>query len=81
MLRSRFKANGNDYRPIKWPPPGPYWCSGYDSEDNSILIAYSETKQQIKEFWPEAFDIESEEQEISFTERFPKPDWYEEPQQ
>jgi hypothetical protein len=28
-IRYRFHANADDYRPVKFPPPGPYWCSGY----------------------------------------------------
>ena len=75
-LRCRFKANVDDYRPIKFPPPGPYWCSG-ETLDNAILVAYVRDLNQITEYWPEAEDIESVEQtEIVFTDRFPRPKWY-----
>ena len=44
MLRVRFKANSDDYRPINWP---------------------------------EATDLEIDERtEYTFTDRFPKPDWF-----
>jgi len=80
MIRARFKANLDDYRPVKFPTPYPYWCSGC-SEEHSIVIAYADSEKQILEFWPEAEDIEYEdieENEIIFSERFPKPepDWY-----
>ena len=56
-MRVRFHANEGDYRPIKWPPPGPYWCSG-EGDDYSIIVAYVRTQKQIKEFWPEASEID-----------------------
>jgi hypothetical protein len=73
----RFKANLDDYRPIKWPPPGPYWCTGY-SEAHSVVVAYVRTLEQIIEFWPEAEDIDSETdpEEIKFSDRFRKPEWW-----
>ena len=75
-LRCRFRANKDDYRCIKWPPPGPYWCTGY-GEGYSIVVAYVRNIDQVKEFWPEADDIDSDERsEITYTDRFPKPDWY-----
>ena len=76
-LRCRFKTNEEDYRPISWPPPGPYWCSG-SGDGFNIVIAYVKTIEQLKEFWPEAADIDADERmEITYTDRFPKPDWYE----
>ena len=45
--RYRFRADPDDYRPIIFPPPGPYWCSGYGFEgdpeepaDYSIVITW-----------------------------------------
>lgn len=80
MIRARFyvdkeKCEG-DYRPLKWPIKYPYWCSG-ESEDSFVLVAYVDSIEELKELWPEASDIEySEEDEVSFSSRFPKPDWY-----
>jgi len=75
-LRCRFNANLEDYRPIKFPPPGPFWCSG-EGEDYSVIVAYLKTEEQIEEFWPEATNISIQErEEINFTDRFPKPDWW-----
>ena len=74
----RFKDCGNDYRPVKWPIKYPYWCTG-ESSDTFILVAYADNVEQINELWPEAYGIEAEEvQEIVFTTRFPKPEWYKE---
>lgn len=78
--RIRFQANEDDYRPVKWPPLGPYWCSG--SGDNySIIVAYfptGTTDKVIKQYWPEAADIDRMQEgvEITYSDRFTKPDWY-----
>jgi hypothetical protein len=76
MLRARFRANPDDYRPIKWPPPGPFWCTG-SGEDYSIVVAYVQSEQQLLEFWPEAENIDAEPRdEFTFTSRFERPDWW-----
>ena len=42
------------------------------------MIAYVKSVEQLKEFWPEAADIDVDERvEITYTDRFPKPSWYE----
>jgi len=77
MLRIRFKIAEEDYRPIKFPPPYPYWCSGYDPDDKAILIAFADNLEQLYEYWPDAEEPDAtEEDEIHYTDRFPKPDWY-----
>lgn len=81
MKRARFfvskKACKNDYRPIKWPIKYPYWCTRENS-GRFILIAYVDSIDELEELWPEAEQIETtEETEIFFSSRFPKPDWYE----
>ena len=80
MIRARFfvskKACKNDYRPIKWPIKYPYWCTGENS-GRFILIAYVDNMDELYELWPEAEQIEwTEKNEIFFSDRFPKPDWY-----
>lgn len=81
MIRARFKADPRDYRPVNWPPPGPYWCTGSDGDGAySIIVAYADSEDQIREFWPEASDITSEERtEYTFTDRFPEPEWWKNP--
>ena len=79
MLRVRFYANYPDWRPVKFPPPGPCWCSGFVMDGSaSIIVAYVETEEQITEFWPEAHDIDIFERDVdvTFTDRFDKPDWW-----
>jgi hypothetical protein len=40
-------------------------------------VAYLPKDTDLLTFWPEAIDIDSENvAEISYSERFPKPDWY-----
>lgn len=75
---ARFQASEDDYRPVKWPPPGPYWCTGY-GEGYSVVVAYVRSEDQITEFWPEAENIDTSEcDEVTYTSRFPKPGWCEE---
>lgn len=78
MIRARFKADPGDYRPVKWPAPGPFWCSGSAGDGSySIVIAYAKDEDQIREYWPEARDIDAEEKDkIIFTDRFARPDWW-----
>ncbi len=74
--RYRFQANLEDYRPVVFPTPGPYWCSG-SGDEYSIVITYLPTKTNLKKYWPEASDIEfTDEDEIHYTDRFPKPEWW-----
>lgn len=76
--RHRFKANLEDSRPVKFPPPGPWWETGF-GDDYSIVVAYLPYGEPVTNWWPEARDIESEiTNEILYTSRFPKPDWYKE---
>jgi hypothetical protein len=76
MLRIRFKANPDDYRPVNWPVKHPYWCSG-STDEHSIVISYADNEEYIYENWPEAEDLDVEERaEYVFTDRFPKPDWF-----
>lgn len=71
-----FEASGNDPRPVKFPPPGPYWVSG-QTETAAILIAYLRDERDLGKFWPEAENPDWDERdEITFTDRFPKPDWW-----
>lgn len=70
-VRCRFRASETDPRPINWPPPGPYWITGY-GDGYSVIVAYCRTFEQVTEYWPEASHIEGEtKSEIEFSDRFP----------
>ena len=78
LLRVRFRANEDDYRPINFPVKHPYWCTGYGI-GFSVVVSYADSEAYIYENWPEAQGLDIEEVEgYLFTERFPKPEWFEE---
>lgn len=78
-LRIRFRASLDDPRPLNWPIKYPYWISGEDGS-HAILVAYADSKEYIKENWPEASILEVKEfDQLEFTDRFPKPDWFKQP--
>lgn len=78
FVRHRFHARESDPRPVTFPPPGPYWVTGY-GDDYAVVVAYLPPGVAVTTFWPEASNIDSEEvSEILFTERFPKPTWWNE---
>ena len=77
-VRYRFKANAKDPRPVKWPPLGPFWITGH-GEGYATVVAYLPAGQLLTNFWPEACDIDSQEaDEIVFTDRFPRPEYWSE---
>lgn len=76
LLRARFKANENDPRPVNFPVKYPYWITGY-GEGYSIIVSYANSENYILENWPEASELDVQEvEQITFSDRFPKPDWY-----
>jgi hypothetical protein len=78
-IRYRFHANPDDYRPVKFPSPGPYWCTGYggsrdstseEADDDetfpfgySVVVAYLPPGVELTEYWPEASDVDREEKD------------------
>ena len=80
--RLRFKANNEDYRPVIWPPLGPYWCSG-QGDDYYIIVAYfphGSANRVVKMYWPEARDIDrmQTDVELEYSDRFQEPQWWKE---
>jgi hypothetical protein len=77
MLRIRFSTKSEDFRPVTWPPVGPYWCSGYTGDNNPVLVAYVNSEEDVFRQWPEAEELDvMSEGPIVFTDRFSKPDWW-----
>lgn len=73
---NRFHANDADPRPVQFPPPGPYWITGY-GEDHATVVAYLPEGVLVTDYWPEATHIQTEKADgIVFSERFAKPDWW-----
>ena len=53
-----------------------------EGDDYAIVVAYLPAGVPVRDWWPEATEIESTEHDaIVFTDRFPRPDWWEEPKQ
>ena len=76
MIRARFKANEDDYRPVNWPVKHPFWCTGY-GDGYSVVVAYADDEEEILKNWPDAIDVEFDEVEnYVFSGRFPKPNWF-----
>ena len=81
MRRFRFYVPGEDGRPIAAPPEGPFWTTGY-SDTHTVVVAYSPDLETLKSAvrWPDAEQIEDlGEQEIAFSDRFPCPTWWRNP--
>lgn len=80
LLRVRFAVPCEDYRPMSWPIKHPYWCSG-SRVDAHMLVAYVESTEELLKLWPDAIDIDVMEENavVTFSGRFPRPDWYKEP--
>lgn len=77
-IRYRFYTKSvDDYRPLVFNPKYPYWCSA-EGDDFAVIIAYLPPDEDIYKYWDDAYNIDqTEESEIVFTDRFPKPEYYE----
>jgi hypothetical protein len=78
--RYRFKTKSvDDYRPLIFNPKYPWWCTGFTGEgEAAIIVAYLPHSENIYNYWNDAFDMDwTSEKEISFSDRFPQPDYYE----
>lgn len=83
MKRYRFELIGqSDPRPVNWPLKHPYWCTGYGGDDGAIIVAYGDDDEYILNNWPEAqLPLDGDEVDsYVFSDRFPKPDWFEVPE-
>jgi len=78
MLRVRFEANYDDPRPVSWPIKYPFWVTGSAGDESySIVVAYADDEEYIYKNWPEAKNLDCDTvTECTFTDRFPKPDWF-----
>ena len=78
LKRYRFKTKVmDDFRPLVDMADinMPWWCSS-QGEDYMIIICYLPCEEELEKYWDDAYDIDvSECSEITYTSRFPKPDW------
>lgn len=80
-IKYRFKTNAiEDYRPLidMKEINCPWWCSG-ECADYAIIICYLPVGEDLFKYWDDAYDIDEEEVDnITYTDRFKKPDWIKE---
>ena len=83
FVRVRFIAD--DPNPVIYPPKYPYWWSGSNSDLKHYVILFCEQEnylEYIQKYYPEVKEEDisfcNECEEITFSERFPKPNWYNE---
>lgn len=75
LTRHRFYTKADDYRPVLFNPAWPWWCSGH-TDESAIIIAFLPVDEPVEKYWPEAEAVDSEPRELFFTDRFPRPDYY-----
>lgn len=78
-IRYRFYTYAvDDYRPLIFNRKYPWWCSGHKFEpEAAIIIAYLPKGENLLKYWDDAFNIDEEEvDEITFSDRFPKPRYF-----
>lgn len=95
-LRYRFSTKSEDPRPLIFNPSYPWWVSGYggyggmsntgdewiDDDIYTIIIAFLPADEDLKKYWDDAYNIDFTEQDsITFSERFPKPEYFVQPAQ
>ena len=76
----RFKTKSvDDVRPLidMKDIQMPYWCTGYASDDSyATIVCFLPKGEDLYKYWDDAYDIDSDERDgITYTDRFPKPDW------
>lgn len=76
----RFKTKAvDDYRPLvdMKDIQMPWWCTGMASDDSyAIIVCFLPKGEDLYKYWDDAYDIDSDERDgITYTDRFPKPDW------
>lgn len=75
--RYRFETKSvEDYRPLVFNPKYPWWCSGY-GDTSAVIIAYLPSDEDLFNYWDDAYNIDhTTHEEIEFSGRFPKPDYF-----
>jgi len=78
----RFVVDDDDPRPVEWPMPrgSAYWITGFDPDGKAVVVACMRP-DDLDTYWPDAEEVEdlASLPHPIFTSRFPKPDWFQEP--
>jgi hypothetical protein len=78
--RYRFKTGAvNDPRPLIFNPKYPWWITGTAGDESHVtIVAYIPATENLETYWDDAYDTEfTEHSEIKFTDRFPRPAYFE----
>jgi len=79
--RYRFRTQSvDDYRPLIFNAAYPWWCSSSAGDGSYVVIvAYLPVDETLERYWDDASEVEyTDEETITFSERFPKPEYYRE---
>jgi len=77
--RYRFQTHRtDDCKPLIFNPIYPWWrTAGSGDGKSSTIVAYLHDTENLLHYWDDAYDITfTEHNEIEFTGRFPKPEYY-----
>ena len=82
LKRYRFKTKSvEDPRPLKDMKyiNMPWWCTGEAGDGSyATIVCYLPETESLFDYWDDAFAItDSNVTEITYTDRFPKPEWLE----
>lgn len=82
MKRYHFRTRSvGDCRPLIFNPAYPWWHTGTAGDASyASIVAYLPDGEPLSKYWDDAYDIDSDEEEITFSPRFPRPDYYQEAQ-
>ena len=78
-VRYRFTEASGETQPYLHSPHCPYWCSGYDGNDNPIIITWLPEGESVERVWLKPVDIteyDDREDAPVFVGRFQRPEWY-----
>ena len=83
MYKYRFKTKAvDDYRPLvdMKDIQMPYWCTGSATDGTYVtIVCYLPKSEDLFKYWDDAYDIDKTSADtITYTDRFPKPNWIKE---
>lgn len=83
MYKYRFKTKAvDDYRPLvdMSDIQMPYWCTGTAADGTYVtIVCYLPESEDLFKYWDDAYDVDKTSVDtITYTDRFPKPNWIKE---